>query len=566
MFSTGRLTIGLCVVLCAPRAVAENWPQWRGPEATGVSREENLPTRWTSEDNVAWKAPLDGLGTSTPVVWGDRIFITSQAGTGPVDRRGAEFPDAPSARDYGTDTPVRFLVYAFRRSDGHLLWRYEFAAEGDLPAVHYKHSLASPSAVTDGESVYAWVGTGQLVALSMEGELLWQRHLGREYAPFDVLWGHGSSPVLYDNFLYLLCDHPARAYLLALDKWTGKETWKVERGSGLRSYSTPFVLRSPAGDELIVNSSHRVESFDPKTGALLWYAGEPTTLAIPMPVSHGGILYASRGYASGPYASIRGGGRGDVSASHVRWSIPTGAPYVSSLLYYEGLVYMANEHGIVTAIDSDTGAAVWRERLGGVFTASPVAADGRIYFLEESGKTVVLEAGRTFRIVAENALGERSLASPAVSNGQIFIRTDRHLYCIGRPAQRKGALLRRCVGMAPVSVWSVWEDGSRVDGLSPAREPCQRGRCRPALRVALGASRPGPAGRPGILLGDGGLPGSLRLHADPLWLRNGRMGVPLGRRPLGSRLSASGSTPLTDHRGAYDHQSSPGRHECLRAR
>jgi outer membrane protein assembly factor BamB len=433
---TGRLTIGLSVVLCATTAVADNWPEWRGPEATGVSTEKNLPTHWSAEDNVAWKAPLEGLGTSSPVVWGDQVFLTTQMGVGPVDHRGAQFPGAPFARDYRRDDgKVQFVVYAFDRSDGHQRWRYELTAEGDLPAVHYKHSLASPSPVTDGESVYAWVGTGQLVALNMKGELLWQRHLGREYAPFDILWGHGSSPVLYENLLYLLCDHPARAYLLALDKRTGKEIWKVERGSGLRSYSTPFILRSEGGDELVVNSSHRLESLDPKTGALLWYAGEPTPLAIPMPVWHDGILYVSRGYSSGPYASVQGGGRGDVSSSHVRWSFPTGAPYVSSLVYYQGLVYMANENGIVTAIDAETGANVWRERVGGVFTASPIAADGKIYLLEESGRTVVLEAGRTFSIVATNALGERSLASPAVSDGHIFIRTDRHLYCIGKPSR-----------------------------------------------------------------------------------------------------------------------------------
>lgn len=432
MLSAGRLTTGFLFLLFARTAVAENWPQWRGPDANGVSHEENLPTRWTDEDNVAWRAPLEGLGTSSPVVWEDKIFLTTQLGTGPIDRRGAQFPGAPFARDYGTDeNEARFVVYAFRRSDGELLWRYELAAEGELPAVHYKHSLASPSCVTDGESVYAWVGTGQLVALSMEGKLQWKRHLGEEYAPFDILWGHGSSPALYGNLLYLLCDHPARAYLLALDKRTGKEIWKTERGTGLRSYSTPYVLRRTDGDELIINSSHRIEAYQPETGELLWHAGEPTTLAIPMPVSNDGVLYASRGYSSGPHASIRGGGKGDVSASHVRWRFPTGAPYVSSLLYYRGLIYMANEHGIVAALDSETGEPVWRERLDGVFTASPVAADGRIYLTEERGRTFVIEAGRAFRIVAENELHERTLASLAISQGQIFIRTDLHLFCIG---------------------------------------------------------------------------------------------------------------------------------------
>jgi len=432
--ATLRIIIWFSVVSCASPALADNWPQWRGPQANGVSAEKGLPIRWSAEENVAWKAPLEGLGTSSPVVWGDAIFVTSQIGTGPVDRRGAEFPGGLAAREYPSDDGgVQFLVYAIHRSDGHVIWQYRFEAEGKLPAVHYKHSLASPSCVTDGESVYAWMGTGQLVALDMNGKMLWKRHIGQEYAPFDILWGHGSSPALYENLLYLLCDHPAGGYLLALDKRTGKEVWKRERGPGLRSYSTPFLLEKEDGNELIVNSSHRIESLNPMTGEILWYAGEPTALAIPMPVSHQGILFASRGYSSGPYLSIRGGGRGDVSGTHLRWRSPTGAPYVSSLLYYQDLVYMANEHGIVTAVDANTGGLVWRERLGDVFTASPMAADGKIYLLGESGETVVLQAGRMSRVLARNPLNERSLASPAASQGQIFIRTDRHLFGIGTP-------------------------------------------------------------------------------------------------------------------------------------
>ena len=251
------------------------------------------------------------------------------------------------------------------------------------------------------------------------------------HTPFDVLWGHGSSPVLYKDSLILLCDHPAAAYVLSLDKHTGEQQWKVDRGEGLRSYSTPLVVTGPDGDELIVNSSHRLEGIEPSTGELLWFAGERVELSIPMPVYHDGVLYTSRGYASGPYLALQTGGRGDVSDTHLRWRKPTRAPYVSSLLLYEGLVYMATESGIVTVIDAGTGEPVWRERIGGVFMASPVAADGYVYLLSESGETVVLEAGRQPRVVERNALDERSLASPAISNGQLFIRTDRHLICIG---------------------------------------------------------------------------------------------------------------------------------------
>ena len=191
-------------------------------------------------------------------------------------------------------------------------------------------------------------------------------------------------------------------------------------------------MRGPRGDELIVNSSERIDAYDPKTGKRLWHTGEPNRFPIPVPAYHAGILYTSRGYRSGPYMAIRTGGRGDVSKSHVQWSVPTGAPYVSSLVYYDGLVYMANDAGIVTAVDASTGEKVWQQRVEGIFTASPVAADGKVYLLSETGDAIVLRAGRQPLVLERNALGQRMVASPAVSNGQFFIRTDDHLICIGK--------------------------------------------------------------------------------------------------------------------------------------
>jgi outer membrane protein assembly factor BamB len=190
-------------------------------------------------------------------------------------------------------------------------------------------------------------------------------------------------------------------------------------------------LRRPEGNELIVNSSERVDAYAPATGELLWHAGEPQRYAIPAPSYHDGVLYMSRGYRSGPYMALRVGGRGDVSKTHIMWRIATGAPYVSSLLYYEGLVYMANGNGIMTCIDPATGKRVWQERVGGIYTASPVAADGKIYFLNESGETVVLRAGRELGILERNPLGERVVASPAISKGRLYIRTDENLICVG---------------------------------------------------------------------------------------------------------------------------------------
>ena len=415
-------------------ALANDWPQWRGPTADGVSAETGIPIRWGGGENIAWRAPLEGLGTSTPIIWADRIFVTSQLGRGGIDERGARFANTrrPKLHDSGDGT-ITLVVQAFRLIDGELLWEFAMPAEGWVPPVHRKHNLASPSVVTDGEMVYAWFGNGQVAALTVDGDLAWSRHIGEEYARFDVLWGHGSSPMLYDDTVVLLCDHPPGGYLLALDRWTGEERWKVDRGPGLRSYSTPFLVTTATRDELIVNSANRIDAYDPRSAELLWHAGGTVSLAIAMPVYADGVLYTSRGYASGPYLAIRTGGRGDVSASHILWQSPTRAPYISSLLLYDGLLYMATELGIVSATDAADGALVWRLRLDGVFTASPVAADGHVYFLGESGETFVIAAGREPTVVARNPIGERSLASPAISNGRIFIRTDDHLVAIGPP-------------------------------------------------------------------------------------------------------------------------------------
>jgi len=431
-----RLRIGfLLLALLLAQALAANWPHWRGPSANGISEETGIPTQWGPRHNIAWKTPLPGLGTSTPIVWGDRIFLTSQIGEGPVEQRGHDFDEAVKARNSGQKSKAEFVVHAFSRPTGRLAWEYHLDAQGELPAVHRKHNLASPSCLTDGELLFAWFGTGQLVALNLDGKLIWQRHLGRDYGPFQILWGHGSSPTLYKDRLILLCDHQGAAYLLAVEKRTGKTLWKADRGSDRRSYTTPLVVAGPAGDELIINSSERIDALDPSTGELLWYVGEPNRVPIAMPVFHNGVLYASRGYNSGPYLALKPGGRGDVSQTHVRWKAPTGAPYVSSLLWYRGLIYMANETGIASCVDAADGRLLWRERLGGVFSASPVAAGGKVYLINEQGEAIVLEAGRALKILHRNPVGERTLASPALSRGQIFLRTDEHLISIDPRSQ-----------------------------------------------------------------------------------------------------------------------------------
>lgn len=435
------LKLGAALALALGASVsAADWPQWRGPHGTGVADDKDLPVRWSATENVAWKADLGGLGISSPIVAGDRVFVTSQIGAG-VSRVGPRLAQGASAAGAGEralDTSraagdkTFFLVEAFSRSDGRRLWEYRVEATAPLPTVHDKHNLASPSPVTDGQLVYAWFGTGQLVALDMNGTLVWERHLGKEISPFDINWGHSSSPTLYQDVLILLCDHAPASYLLAVDKRTGRERWRVDRGKGRLSYTTPFVIEAASGPEVIINSSERVDAYDPRTGAFLWHVGGANQYPIPAPTFHDGILYMTRGYRSGPYMAVRPGGRGDVSASHVVWQLPTGAAYISSLVYDAGLLYMANDVGAITVIEAATGNRIWQQRVDGIFSASPVAADGKIYFVSETGEVVVLRSGRDPEVLARNDVGERLLASLAVSNGQLFIRSDGRLFCIGK--------------------------------------------------------------------------------------------------------------------------------------
>ncbi len=434
-------------VLAAGNAAAgRNWPQWRGPSSQGVSTESGLPVAWSASENLAWRAALAGLGTSSPIVWGDRVIVTSQMGS--TAAGGGSHPQL--ARDdralAGRETPiggrriaadrdgreVRLVVEAFRRSDGRRLWAHTTPAIGPFSDLHEKHNLATPTPATDGERVYAWFGNGQVVALDLEGRPVWTRHLGADYSPFQTQWGHGSSPALYGDLVIFLCDHLRASYLLALDARTGKERWKVDRGEGRVSHSTPLVVPGPRGDELLVNSSERIDAYDPKTGELLWYTGSQRQTPIPSAVFHGGRIFLSRGYRNSDYLAIRPGGRGDVTATHVDWRAASGASYVPSIVHYDGLLYMTNEVGVVTCADARTGDAVWRHRLGGIFFASPVAGDGKIYLVGETGETFVLRAGRSPELLARNELSGRFLASPAIAQGRLFLRSDGDLFAVGR--------------------------------------------------------------------------------------------------------------------------------------
>lgn len=425
-----------------------NWPQWRGPAGGGVSPASGLPERWSRQESVKWRAKLAGIGTSSPIVWGNRVFVTSQVGAAPLragDHPGLarEKPDLLTReRPLGgaraeAASRAWLVIEAFDAGTGRRLWERRVEARGPLPQLHENHNLATPTPATDGERLYAWFGTGQLLALDPGGRIAWSRHLGREFAAFDVPWGHGSSPVLYRDTLILLCDHGAESYIVALDKGTGRERWKVDRGAGPASYSTPVLVASSSGDELVVNSNNRVEGYSPATGKLLWYTDVPRQTTVPSPVAHGDMIYLTRGYRGSPYMAIQSGGRGDVTATHVTWRQPSGASYTSSLVLYDGLLYMTNDIGVLTCADAKTGERVWQLRLDGLFFASPVAADGKVYLASQTGETFVVRAGREPMLVATNDLGERLVASPAVAWGRLFLRSDGALFAIERATQER---------------------------------------------------------------------------------------------------------------------------------
>ena len=457
---TRAFRLGLALAMaCGVAVSAADWPQWRGPHGTGATDETNLPVTWSATENIAWKAAIGGLGVSSPIVAGDRVFVTSQLGTGV--RRPGNHPRLSEGagpagerllqtrRDGPADGHVYFVVEAFHRADGRRLWQYRMEAIGPLVGVHDKANLASPSPVTDGQMVYAWFGTGQIVALDMNGKVVWQRHLGQEISPFDITWGHASSPTLFGDTVLLLCDHTPASYLLAVDKKTGKQRWRADRGKGRASYTTPFVVETASGPELIVNSSQRVDAYDPRTGEFLWHVGGSSQFPIPSPTFHDGVVYMTRGYRSGPYMAIRPGGRGDVAASHLVWEVPTGAPYISSLVYDAGILYMASDVGAISAIDAISGKRIWRQRVDGIFSASPIAGDGKIYFVSETGETIVLRGGRQPEILARNNIGERLIASPAVSNGAIYLRSDERLFCIRSAVAREVEAAHDCSGSGP---------------------------------------------------------------------------------------------------------------------
>ncbi len=408
---TGRVWL-LVVVVGVPGGVvqAENWPGWRGPSRNGTSADTAVPVSWSATKNVAWKTPLPGSGISNPIVFGDRVFVTASDGK----------------------NLANLHVMCLDRDGGGFRWHRRLWGTSPTRYHGSKSSMASPSPVTDGRNVWSFFGTGDVFCFdAATGNLAWHRSLAGEYGAIENRFATSSSPLLYRDMLLLQVDHYGASYLVALDQKTGANRWKVDRPGRWLSWSSPQLIRRPdGGDEFIVCGSQRVESFHPATGKALWTVGDMRRECIPTPLYADGRLYVVSG-PSGPSMRIRPGGRGDVTATHVEWKNSRGAPFVPSAILVGRRYYLVTDGGIATCLDAENGKLVWQKRFGGGYTASPVAAGDRIYWVNEAGSTLVIRGGGDrYEELSKNPIGESVFASPAISQGRFFLRTTRHLVCL----------------------------------------------------------------------------------------------------------------------------------------
>jgi outer membrane protein assembly factor BamB len=386
-------------------AQAENWPGWRGPTYNGITTERDLPVQWSRTKNVRWKTPLEGAGVSAPVVWGELIFLTASDGR----------------------LNDRLHVYCYHRSDGRLLWHTRLF--GSAPTDLYAPGgMAVPTPATDGTYLYALFGTGDLACLDFAGKPVWLRSLAEEYGPFRNRWGMGTSPILLGDLLVVQVDHWSQSYLLGVEARTGVNRWKTDRDASV-NWTSPLPVKVKDRDELIVFGSYQAMGYDPRNGFHLWSVKGMHMQCIPSPVVEKDMLFASSGENT---MGIRLDGRtGDLTKSHVLWTNKKASAYVPSPLAYQGLVYVAGDKGFATCLSAADGKQVWKERLGDAYHASPVAGDGKVYFTSKEGVVRVIRAGPKFELLSENDMGETIVASPAVSQRQVFLRGEKHLFCIG---------------------------------------------------------------------------------------------------------------------------------------
>ncbi|HXF38110.1 MAG TPA: PQQ-binding-like beta-propeller repeat protein [Blastocatellia bacterium] len=429
-----------------PSTPTGSWPSFRGPQAAGIAERQNLPDRWDPKtgENILWRTPIPGLAHSSPVVWGDRIFVTTACSSDP---KASFKPGLYGDGDASTDrSQHRWMLYAVDKRTGKIQW--ERVAHQGVPAEkrHIKSTYANSTPATDGRIVVAWFGSQGVFAYDVSGRFLWKVELGRlDLGAYDIPtyeWGPASSPIIWNNLVILQCDTQSDSFLLALDADTGKTVWKTEREE-LPSWGTPTVAMTSGGPILVANASNYIRGYDPRTGKELWRLGGSSKITAPTPVFSDDMFAVVSGRGpERPIFVVKASARGELtlpegksSSESIAWSRAGRGSYMPTPLIYDGILYVLNNNGLLDAYNLRSGEEVYRQRLplvGSGFSASPVASDGKIYLSNEDGEMLVIAAGQKFAHIATNSMGEMLMATPALSDGVMYVRSSASLFAVGR--------------------------------------------------------------------------------------------------------------------------------------
>lgn len=422
-----------------------DWPQFRGIQAGGISENGPAPVSWNVAEgkNVLWRTAIPGLGLSSPVVWGDQLFVsTAISGKKDASLKPGLYGEIESVAD---DTPHEWRVYALDKKTGAILWQH--TANTGVPKIkrHTKNSHANSTLATDGQRLVAFFGSEGLYAYDLKGTLLWKKDLGVLDAGFymvpDAQWETGSSPVIHDGLVVIQADVQKGSFLAAFDATNGKEKWRVAR-TDVPTWSTPTIHQVDGQTQLIVNGMRQAGGYDLKTGKEIWTLSGGGDIPVPTPVASDGLIYITNAHGKmSPVYAIRDTATGNVSLADgvssnagVAWSYPRGGGYMCTPLVYRGLVYVVTYNGVLSAYDAKTGERKYQERLAGgtsAFTSSPVASDGKVYIANEDGQVFVIRAGPSYELQSLNDMGSAVLATPAISEGRLLFRTQQHLISIG---------------------------------------------------------------------------------------------------------------------------------------
>ena len=423
-----------------------SWPSFRGSAASGVADGQNLPDRWDVKtgENLLWRTAIPGLAHSSPVVWGDRVFVTTAVSQNPnATFKPGLYGDGDASEDRSRQ---RWMIYAVDKRSGRIAWERTAYDGAPLNKRHIKSTYASATPATDGRVVVAWFGSQGVHAYDVNGNFRWKVDLGRvDMGAYDIPtyeWGPASSPIVWNGLVIIQCDTQTDSFLLALNAENGETVWKTGREE-LPSWGTPTIVTTAAGPELVTNASNFVRGYDPRTGQERWRLGGSSKITAPTPIAADGLIVVTSGRApERPLFVIRPGAKGDLTpapnqttSQGVAWSRPGRGSYMPTPLAYNGLLYLLANNGVFDAYTLKTGDEVYRQRVshaGSGFSASPVAADGKIYVAGEDGDIMVIAAGPRFRTIATNSMGEPLMATPALSDGVMYVRSANSLFAIGR--------------------------------------------------------------------------------------------------------------------------------------